>query len=230
MWSIHHRDCWKDLDSLEELTDVGRRLDAGGFILADPFEIFLRNISTEYLSQAWERLASILETNQIDADDLSWGFLHPGETYIPSITTNSPLNFIGWTSRRLADFNRDSRYSRINEELKNGYPSLCCTVTWRSLKWRIAPDNYELALRLIEALCTDEISDWSPHVILEAGEAENSLWHKIAKAILDDHQQQLNQTLAQAKSLYSPLGFRIIARGFALNTQNGSNLVIDVSK
>jgi hypothetical protein len=57
MWAAHHHDQCPDLDAHEEPTDAGRRLDAGGLILADPFETILRPLSVSYLCTAWDHMS-----------------------------------------------------------------------------------------------------------------------------------------------------------------------------
>ncbi len=58
-----HRDDWKVLNTLEQLT-CGRRLDVGGFVLGDSFDTFLRNISEDYLQAAWTRLSAVLKRHR----------------------------------------------------------------------------------------------------------------------------------------------------------------------
>jgi hypothetical protein len=104
--------------------------------------------------------------------------------------------------------------------LTQGSPALRCAFTWRSLKWNIAPDNYELALRLIERLCTEEPSDWSPDYILADWHPYDwAPWVWIARAIRDNDQEGLDSALAEAKALYSPLGYRIVVRGYTKWTE-----------
>jgi hypothetical protein len=213
-WSMHHCGMWKDLDALQEPTTVGRRLDVGGFILADSFEFFLTNISQAYLRDAWQRLSRILAQYDVRPNDLSWGMLHPGETYLPDHKAASPGDYVGWTSRELADFDDDIRYRQIDKELAKETPTIRCAVTWRSLKWAIDPDSYALALRLIEALDTDELTDWHPDFVLQDRPNPTEAWLKIAKAIQDQDQQQLDVAVNAAQASYSPLGYRMVIRAY----------------
>jgi hypothetical protein len=217
MWSAHHRDHWPDLDAREEPTDAGRRLDAGGFVLADRFETILRSISAPYLHTAWDRLSAMLTRYQLAPTDLSWGWLHPGGTTRPVGLErgDTPSDFVGWTSRDLKDFDLDSRFEVIDAELAQGQPTLRCAVAWRSLKWTIAPDDEALGLRLIEALSTDEVTDWAPDWILQHADREAGAWIEIARALHALDQEALDQALAQARATYSPLGYRMVRLGFA---------------
>lgn len=207
-----------DLEALREPSDVGRRLDVGGFVLSDPFEQILRKISADYLREAWERLSIVLGRHRIEQpDDLSWGHMHAGETEVPGATGSAPSGFTGWTSRRLVRFDEHPKYARVDEELGAGTPKLRCAVTWRSSRWMIAPDDYGTALRLIEELWTGEPSGWAPVWLLgslaDRPEQEGA-WLKVARAIRDDDQWHLDQALAEARAQYSPLGYCILLRGF----------------
>ncbi|HEX3270568.1 MAG TPA: hypothetical protein VHR15_07960 [Ktedonobacterales bacterium] len=228
MWAPHNRDRWADLDALEEPTDVGRRLDAGGFILADPFETILRTLSIEYLRGAWERVSSALTRYHLAPIDLSWGCLHPGVTRIKGLEQRAaPSDYTGWTSRALSDFFLDRRYHTIDAELAQGRPALRCACSWRSGKWNIAPNDFALGLGLIEALATDEISDWAPAVILKHAGDTSGAWIEIAQALDSLDQDALDQALVQARSSYSLLGYRIVIRGFAgYIRQPGINMAI----
>ena len=72
-----------------------------------------------------------------------------------------------------------------------------------------------MALRLIEAICTDEISDWVPRFIVEDVRRPIGPWHQIAQAILDGDQWQLERAMEDARRSYSRLGYRIVIRGYA---------------
>jgi hypothetical protein len=104
----------------------------------------------------------------------------------------------------------------LDSDLRRGRPALACAATWRSRKWRIAPDDYAPALRLIEAVCSDEVSTWDPRRIVEEGRGPVGPWHRMARAILEANQSRLERAAAAAKREYSPLGFRIVMREFAL--------------
>ena len=233
MWSYHQRDNLKDLDEVEVPT-VGRRLDVGGFVFADTFDDFLRSISEDYLRVAWRRLSGVLAQKGVVADDLSWGWMHPGETGFLgerplSAQSSSPSDFIGWTSCDLSEMWRSEEDRPLDEALRVGKPPLRCTCTWRSLKWKIAPDNYFVALRLIEAICVDEIADWHPDIVLQGIIDPTELWRKVAVTIRDDDQYQLNLLLGQAEREYTPqaereytpLGLRILVRGYATYLHGG---------
>lgn len=213
-----HRSDWEELDLLAEPT-VGRSLPVGGFVFGDSFDVLLRHISEDYLRAAWERLSSVLEQNQIVVEDLSWGWIHPGETglgveNLQPIDNSAPSDYLGWTSCELSEIWRTEQLHHLDEILKASVPLLRCTATWRSLKWRIAPDNFPLALKLIEALCTVEVSDWHPEVVLAGITDSPELWRRVALAIRDDNQQYLDRTVEEAKRSYTPLGFRILVLGY----------------
>jgi hypothetical protein len=221
MWSLHHRSEWKDLDVYEEPTDFGRRLDVEGFILADPFDIFLRNISVEYLQAAWDRVVSIISQYKIEAHDLTWGAFHPGETHVSGRSEHTPLDFIGWSSRELINIDQRPDFHQIDETLKNGLPSLRCVITWRSLKWRFASDNFALGLRLVEAWSTDEIAFWDPQYFIQDMLGSNELWRLMAKAIVDNDQKLLDDALKDARSTYSPIGYKIVVKGYRIFLKYG---------
>jgi hypothetical protein len=108
----------------------------------------------------------------------------------------------------------DSRFVPLNRELMSTPPLISCAFTWRSLRWNIAPDNYSLALQLIEAHCTDELTDWHPSIVLSDDAPPVEPWRRIAQAILTSSQLQLEQSIEEAKSCYSPIGFSIVSRGY----------------
>lgn len=215
MWSMHHCDQWPDLDAVEEPRDAGRALYVGGFVLADSFGTLLRNIGETYLAAAWSRLSASLTAFDVAPNDLSWGSMHPGETYLENKTQHAPSDFLGWTSRELQNFDEDPRYQQLDMALRQGTPKLRCAVTWRSLKWNIAPNNFGLALRLIEAMYTDGGPEWNPDLVLAEQPSPTEPWCKVAKAIRDDNQSDVDQALAEAEQQYSPLGYRIVVRANA---------------
>jgi hypothetical protein len=156
-------------------------MSSGGFILADPFETILRSLSVSYLHDAWERVASTLAHFQLAPADLSLGWLHPGATFPAGLERRfRPSDYVGWTSHDLALFYQDSRYESIDAELAHGQPVLRCATSYRSLKWNITPDDYSLGLQVIEALATDEVSDWAPAWMLEHAEGASGAWVEIA--------------------------------------------------
>ena len=94
-------------------------------------------------------------------------------------------------------------------------PPLCCGSTYRGVKWKIRPDNYSAALRLLEAFWTDDVVDWVPEYILQHKTNRNSLWGQIAAAIEQRDQSLLDTLMAEARAQYSPAGYKILVRGFA---------------
>ena len=213
-----HRSNWEDLDSLLEPT-VGRALPVGGFIFGDLFDALLRHISEDYLRAAWNQLSFVLGQNQIVVQDLSWGWMHPGETGFDD-TNRAPTGgfapgaYFGWTSCELSEIWRMKQLHHLDELLKAGVPPLRCTATWRSLKWRVAPDNFPLALKLIEALCTADIVEWSPEVVLADIADPPELWRRAALAIRGDDQKYLDRIVEEAKQSYTFWGFRIFILGY----------------
>ncbi|WP_190799618.1 hypothetical protein [Leptolyngbya sp. FACHB-541] len=227
MWALHKED-WEALESLE-VPRCGRRLDVAGFVLGDSFETILRNISENYLSAAWARVSERLKQNHIFASDLTWGWMHPGETGLPDTLDTPeasiviPTNFTGWTSCELSEIWRTGECKRLDAQLKNGVPSIRCTATWRSLKWNIAPQDYQLALKLIEVNCTEEVSDWHPTSVLQNIDEPIELWRQIGRAIQDNNQPQVDTLLEEARHLYTSLGFRILLRGYKTYLYSGAH-------
>lgn len=227
MWALHKED-WEALESLE-VPRCGRRLDVAGFVLGDSFETILRNISENYLSAAWARVSECLKQNHIFASDLTWGWMHPGETGLPDTLDTPeasiviPTNFTGWTSCELSEIWRTGECKRLDAQLKNGVPSIRCTATWRSLKWNIAPQDYQLALKLIEVNCTEEVSDWHPTYVLQNIDEPIELWRQIGRSIQDNNQPQVDTLLEEARHLYTSLGFRILLRGYKTYLYSGAH-------
>lgn len=228
MWSQHQRDQWPDLDERQVLGTETGSLASGGFVLADPFDSLLRLLSPAYLDDAWERLTSVLSQYHLDLPDLSWGWLHPGLTKIVGIHPPAPSDYVGWTSQNLARFFEDSRYVTIDEQLQQlnrTPPTLRCAYCYRSFKWRIAPEEFSLGLRMIEAIATDEISnwsppwilaDWSPAAQLQGNESASEPWLEMARAIQTRDQQRLNTAVQAAESEYTQVGYQIVVRGFGV--------------
>jgi len=216
LWGQHQQGFYDDLDRVLEPTIIGRRLDVGGFVLADPFELILRRSSAAYLREAWLQLRTSLTRYTLAPHDLSRGLLlHPGETGVPGLNNAAPSSFIGWTSWELADFDHDARFLPLNTELRQGDPALASACAWRSLKWRIAPANVALALRLFEAISTSEVSRWSPEVVVQEDYGLRGAWHAIARALCDEDQHELERAVILAKQTYSPIGCRIVREGYA---------------
>lgn len=214
MWAVHHRDFWPDLDAREEPTTVGRRLDVGGFVFADPPEVLFRCIGIDYIRDAWLRLVRILSEYEIASEDLSWGILHPGESHVSACRWDDPCRFIGWTSPQLMDFDTHPQREAVEGALTRGLPRLGCGVTWRSLRWRIGGDEYALGLRLFEALATDEYTEWAPEVVLAVPRDDSEAWVRVAHAVKDRDQVRLDQAFRDAARAYSPVGYRIVVRGY----------------
>lgn len=216
MWALHHRHQWTDIDTLEEPSDSGRLLEVGGFVLADSFETFLQSISENYLRNAWRKLSIVLSSRNIFPTDLSWGYMHPGETYVKGYEQKSPMSYIGWISRQLARFDLESEYVTIDQLLQQDEPKIRCATTWRSSKWDIKPENYMLALKLVEAICTDELIEWFPEGLLDEQSDATQLWLRVAKSIKINDQDQLNDALIAAKKHYSPLGYKIMLKAYTV--------------
>lgn len=206
------------LAPLEQPTTVGRRLDVVGFVLGDSFDTILRNISEDYLRNSWIRLSEILKRHDIQCDDLSWGLLHNGENSLFNANglqePDRPTDYLGWTSCQLANLYPLWTFHHLGAELQTGSPSLRHTETWRALKWNIAPDDYPRALKLIEHICTADIVAWIPEVLLQKVEQPEELWHRIAKSFEEENQQKLDDLIEEARQSYTPLGFRLLLRGF----------------
>ncbi|MEM9777216.1 MAG: hypothetical protein AAF902_21745 [Chloroflexota bacterium] len=230
-WSHHHQNQWQDLDALELKTDAGRRLDVGGFILADSFDQMLRNISAEYVHTAWQNIVEALTDAAFEIpDDLTWGIMHGGDTHAPDIES-SPANYFGWTSRKLKDFDSHPLYSAIDSNLISSTPSIRCACTWRSLKWNARPDDFKFGLRLFEAITTDELTDWSPlnPSVLQDSIESREIWRRAVNAIGQQDQDALIQTLNSAKEAYSEVGFRIVRRALTALIEHNSEHISDYS-
>jgi hypothetical protein len=225
MWSCDNRARWSDLDAVEEPTDAGRALYAGGFVLADPFDTILRNLSEEYLEKAWNRTHSLLKQHEVNPGDLTWAFFHGGETHVPGLRLRSSLmspgDYIGWSSRELYNFDYKGIYSQLDSDLRKEFPKIACIHTWRSLKWRIPPNHFAKALRLIEALCIDEATDWSLDHVLQEGRSRDEPWVKIAQALRNNDQRELDVTLEEAKATYTPIGYRVVLQGYTAYARHG---------
>ena len=64
----------------------------------------------------------------------------------------------------------------------------------------------------------------SPEYRLTDSQGLNEPWRKIARALHERDQQQLRNALAAAQRAYSPLGYRILLRGYA-NTLDGATML-----
>jgi hypothetical protein len=226
-WQEVQNELWAPLKPLTWPTSVGRRLDVGGFVLGDSFDTFLTHISEDYLHARWTRLSSFLEQHRIEVSDLTWGWMHNGETgfegesYEYRQSVASPMDFIGWTSCELC--RQWSTYEVCNvldNELKSGSPPLRCTMIWRSLKWSIEPQDYQTALKLIEAICSDPV-EWHADFLLQFNKEPTELWRLIAASIRDNDQKRCDALIEKARQTYSPLGFRMLLRGYNSYTTLG---------
>jgi hypothetical protein len=217
MWSLHHRDKWKDLDALEIVNSRNPGLGwVGGFVFVDRYDTFLRQLSQDYLRSAWQKLEAILIQYYLTPADLSWGTLHPGRSWVSGVEVAPPGYYFGWISEELYHFNQDARCPAVVEALQQQEPLLSFGSTYRSFKWRIEPDNFSQAMRLIEALSTDEITEWSPEFILKEVNEPGSAWVAVAEAIQNENQAQVEEALHIAKEVYSPIGYRILLKGFSI--------------
>ena len=224
MAAYYHRDQYADVNLLQLPTTVGRRLDVGGFVFTDSIDAFLKNLSEQYLIEAWSQLVVNLERYHIDPLDLVWGVPHPGETRIPGVNNSEPHHFIGWTNQKLADFYEEDKFGLLDKQLAKQTPQLRCVATWRSHQWDIAPTNFRLALRLIEAVCTGEITHWHPAVALSTYKKVNQPWLKVVKAVSKDDQAALDLALQEAKTKYSPVGYPIVLLSMHNLLQSGYDL------
>lgn len=207
--------------ALEEPHPQTSGVSVCGFVLAQTFDELLRNLTAEYLQTAWENLSSVLTRHNLMPDDFTYGWLHPGVSNVPRLNDNevigwSPCAFTGWVSLALSELWRDEKpYKALDEDMAQQTPPLCVGCTSRGIKWRIEPDNFSSALRMMELLWTDEISDWVPEDILRWGANRESLWGQIAAAIEQRDQALLDGLMADARTQYSPAGYKIVLRGFA---------------
>ena len=71
-----------------------------------------------------------------------------------------------------------------------------------------------MGLRLFEAMTTDDITVWSPSNIFAVPRDESEPWIRAAVAIRDVDQRRLDQALAEAGRIYSPIGYRVVVRGY----------------
>ncbi len=219
MWSYYHGPWPQDLNDLAEPKDAIRRLEVIGFVLVDPFDTFLRKLSAEYLQTAWQQLGTVLQRFHVTPSDLSWGYLHPGYTRVPGIIRFAPHHFIGWSSIELLLANHegvhDDLYREVDEELIKLSPIVRCAATYRSVKWHIAPENFAKGLEIVEVMCTSEPSSWAPERILRNGHDRSEPWARVAEAVLQNDQLVLDRALNEARAAYTPLGYRIVLRGYA---------------
>jgi hypothetical protein len=214
MWSYYSAPWPKDLEELLEPGYGSRGLDVGGFALADPFDTLLRSLSEDYLQAAWLRLDSALKRYQLRPGDISWGYFYRSDLRLPGAVLDLPSDYFGWSSKELENFDADSRFGQIDEDLAQGSPSMRCVVTWKSVKWRIPPDDYAMGLRIVELISGLEPTDWAPDVVLQPGRDVTEPWVKVAQAIRDDDQQELDRALAEVKEAYTPTGYRMVVRGY----------------
>jgi hypothetical protein len=153
------------------------------------------------LAAAWSRVKPLA------VKDVEWGMLHAGHTDIPSVETPSPSDFTGWISPVWAE-------RELEQTLQSGTPSLTFAAAGRALRWKIAPDDFEAGLALIEHLWTDETTEWAPGYLLE-NHTSDETWLNVARAIQENDQVSVNKHLVQAKGEYSPAGYCILKRGYS---------------
>lgn len=196
----------------------------------------LRKLSTDYLHEAWERLSSALREYGLRPTDLSWGYINTFGSDHP----DSPIVGTGWVSRDLADYvdarlgsrARDERYKYVGDRLSLESPALRLSDSYRSIRWDFPLEDFSTALRLVEHICLSEVTDWSPPYILKehAHTGGHRLveedvrhpifhepiepWVKVAQAINDDKQDELDAALKDARRAYPPLGYSIMLRGY----------------
>lgn len=212
-WFEYRKYLWGAFESIQQAT-LGRRLDVGGFVLADPPEAIFCHIGRDYIKAAWDNLCVVLKQHGIVIPDLLWGTLHPGETWVTETHSSDPCCYIGWTSQGIADLYEEPRWKVVDEALAACIPSLRCAFTWRSLQWRIPPEDIPFGIRLFEAYAIDEVTEWSPEVIFSVPRDLTEPWVRAAAAVRDRDQEALDGALAAAKTRYSPLGYRIVVHGF----------------
>jgi hypothetical protein len=219
MWSYYHNPGPEDLINLAEPKGGNRKWDVIGFVLTDPFDTFLRKLSVDYLQNAWQQLNAILRKYKVMPSDLSWAYLHPGETHVPGTFDFAPHQYLGWCSIDLWLANREGQYDdlyrKIDTKQKQVSPSVRYAITWRSVKWHIAPENFAKGLEIVEVMCTSEPSYWAPELILQSGYDIAEPWVQVAQAMLGPDQQLLDRALNEARASYTPLGYRIVLRGYA---------------
>jgi hypothetical protein len=208
-----------DFDDLEQPSDA-----AGGFMLADPFDTLLRELSETYLHAAWQRVAAVLERYQLVPEDLSWGTLH-GTVYATGFPPPQPADYVGWMSRHLARFDDDPRFGDVRAALESGQPALGCAFALRSDKWRIAPEDARLGVQLVGAVCVGEPSNWAIEFVLrqdiftDTAPSLDGPWIHMAQAIDQRDQHLLDAALTAAQAAYSPIGYRMMVRGYAAYLQ-----------
>jgi hypothetical protein len=199
---------WREIDALAVLR-FSQHLDVCGFVLGDHFDTLLRQISADYLGAAWSRLRVILQRYRIEPQDFRWGWLHDGETRLVGTAQMGPSAWTGWTSQHWNHLDDAPYFADLDEELKAGSPALRCGCTWRSRQWRIAPDDFALAMRLIEALWADDPLCWSPHVVLHEWERIEDLLHKAIKANQDGDFEARDRYLAEERTAYTSPAYRL---------------------
>lgn len=203
----------------------------GGVVLGNSFEEILRSLSADYLARAFNNLLPFLEELKVEVNDLGWGWMHPGHTALID-TPNRwfPSDYLGWTSPMLTPPGPpyDPREVELDARLRELSPSLRLTFTYRGGCWKIPPRDFHLGLRFIEWSCTEEVSDWYPNWVLQTDKQVSiwlpdsarpsyddlDVWKRIALALRQNNQHQLDVILDAAQNTYSPDGYRLIYRGY----------------
>ena len=213
----------------------------GGFVLGDSFEQILRALSPEYLAQAFDNLLPHLNELELQADDLGWGWMHPGHTFLHDTPSRYwPSDYIGWTTpqygRNWRSYKEQSEKEKEPDaQLQHSNPSLRLASTYRGRCYKKSPHDFALGVRFVQHFCTDEVSDWHPDVVLtdtqnsmwprEKSKLERSsldVWQLVALALEENDQHQLDEALDRARHTYSPEGYCLVWRGYRHCIQSGS--------
>ncbi len=210
----------------------------GGFVLGDSFDGILRSLSPDYLARAFENVLLCLEEAELKINDLGWGWMHPGHTWLPDTTPRWwPSDYLGWTSPLFGHnwTSRTVREKALNARLQKSSPSLRSTSTYRGRCHKKLPQDFALGVRFIQCYYTCEVSDWHPNVVLEdksqlAGRSGHMMlerealdvWQLIALALYENDQRQLDEALDLARNTYSLDGLRLLWRGYRYCIESGS--------
>ena len=197
----------------EEPHESGRRLEVGGFVLADDFEHLLRHVSIDYLRSIRDDLDAVLAEKRIVVSDLAWGSMHPGVTELTQGHAWFPSNFTGWTSRQLAPHSfSDAWCQELDALLRQMEPPLMMAFTWRSSRWNIPNGESAAVEALIEYLWTEECTDWVPWQAANSTTVprQRGLWVEITEAIRDGKRRVVERLIDLAPRSYSELGSRVV--------------------
>lgn len=218
------------------------RLDGmDGFVFAEPFDDLLRRLSENYLSEVWAGLTACLQRHDVDPRRLSWGSGHAGAyTYaIGPVDRGSPLGYFGWimpVDRRGGGqslWQMDDPYAltdvgaQIERDLRRaGLPLTIAGADIRSYICRVVVDGVDLAsippsdvkvgLDLVIEHCTESSADWAPNEYNPWLPGEDACG-RIAQAIVRRDREAFFRAFEEARSSYSPSGYRTVVLGFADN-------------